>query len=166
MPRPNASGTALRRIMQHQLSTGKILVALAEAAQQAIIDGDIVRLEELAPRQRGLLDQQIAQERARKQVTTELSHLLGQDCVPTLSSLLPAFPPAEAKALDMLRGQIVETEQQMQTLNRSCAILLDNALDCVKFGLEAITSAALKPARYGVNLAQLSRPSFYIDSRA
>jgi hypothetical protein len=166
MPRPNASAAALRRIMHQQLTVGKTLVVFAQAAQQAIIDCDVVKLEALAPQQRGLLDQQSAQETARQQITCELSRLLGQDCVPTLSSLLPAFPPAEAKALELLRGQILETERRMQVLNRSSAILLDNALGCVKFGLETLTSAALKPARYGVNLAQLSRPSFYIDSRA
>lgn len=166
MPRPNSNAAALRRIMQQQLATGKTLITLAEASEQALIEGNTAKLEALAPQQRGLLDTQITQEMVRQQVTRDLSQMLGVERAPTLSALLPALPRTEAMALDTLRQQILETERRMDILNQRNGILLENALGYVKFSLEALTSAALKPARYGVNLARLSAPSFYVDSKA
>ena len=54
----------------------------------------------------------------------------------------------------------------MESQNQCNARLLENALGIVKFNLESLTTAALRPARYGVNMARLEAPSFYVDSKA
>jgi flagellar biosynthesis/type III secretory pathway chaperone len=166
MPRPNVSLVALRRVLQEQLVTGRALVALAEASEQALIEGDALKLEGLASQQRTLLASQMEQETARQQVTRELSSALGQVRVTTMSALLPALPAVDAAPLELLRRRILDTERRMELVNQRNARLLENQLDFVKFSLHALTSAALRPARYGVNLAQLAAPSFYIDSKA
>ena len=163
---PPAFAAALRRIMQQQLTTGRSLLALAEVSEQAIVEGDIRKLETLAPQQRTLIEQQIAQENARQQATTELSARLGLDKAPTLTTLLPELTPADAIALAALRTQILATQRRMESQNQCNAQLLENALGFVKFNLEALTTAALRPARYGTNMARLEAPSFYIDSKA
>ena len=160
-----AFAAALRRIMQQQLSTGRSLLALAELSEKAIIEGDTRQLEALVPQQRILIEQQLAQENARQQATAELSAKLGLNQAPTLTTLLPELSPGEAIALASLRTQILATQRRMESQNHCNAQLLENALGFVKFNLEALTSAALRPARYGVNMAQLEAPSFYIDSR-
>lgn len=151
--------------MQQQLSTGRSLLALAEVSEQAIVDGDIHKLEILAPQQRTLIEQQIAQENARQQATKELSAKLGLDNAPTLTTLLPELSPSDAIALAALRAQILATQRRMETQNQCNAQLLENALGFVKYNLETLTTAALRPARYGVNMARLEAPSFYIDSK-
>jgi flagellar biosynthesis/type III secretory pathway chaperone len=166
MPRPNFNTAALRRILQQQLGVGKELLALAGTMEQALIAGDVAALEALQPKQRKLLEEQTAQETARQQVTLGVSYALGMDRVPTLAAILSALPPAEAMALETLRRRILETEQEMEIVNTRNGRLLENALDFTKFSLDLLTSAALKPARYGTNLAHLAAPSFYIDSKA
>lgn len=166
MARQIASAAALRRTMLQQLTTGRALVALAEMTERALIAGDPARLETITPQQRALLEQQAAHEAARQQATAELSARCGMTGAPTLTGLLPALSPVDAQALAGLRARILETSRRADSLNRSNARLLENALEFVKFNLQALTSAALKPARYGVNLAQLAAPSFYIDSKA
>ena len=163
---PPAFAAALRRIMQQQLTTGRSLLALAEVSEQAIIEGDTRKLEELAPQQRTLMEQQLAQESTRLQTTAELSARLGLERAPTLSMLLPELAPSDAIALATLRTQILATQRRMESQNHCNAQLLENALGFVKFNLEALTTAALRPARYGVNMARLEAPSFYVDSKA
>lgn len=165
MPRP-AFAAALRRIMQQQLTTGRSLLALAEVSEKAIVEGDTHKLEALAPQQRTLIEQQIAQENARQNATAELTAKLGLDETPTLTTLLPELAPADAIALATLRTQILATQRRMDSQNQCNAVLLENALGFVKFNLEALTTAALRPARYGTNVARLEAPSFYVDSKA
>jgi len=152
--------------MQQQLTTGKSLIVLAQLAERAIIAGDTAKLEALEPQQRMLLEQQIQQETARQKLTAEIAALLKIDRAPTLTELLPRLPRSEAEPLALLRTDILKTQRRMEKLNRSNALLLENALEFVRFSLNAITTAALKPARYGVNMARLSAPAFYIDSKA
>lgn len=163
---PPAFAAALRRIMQQQLTTGKTLLALAEVSEKAIVEGDTQKLETLAPQQRILLEQQIAQENARQQAACELSARLGLEQAPTLTTLLPMLAPSDAIALAALRTQILATQRRMESQNQCNAQLLENALGFVKFNLEALTTAALRPAKYGVNMARLEAPSFYVDSKA
>src|SRR5690242_18647118 len=85
LARSNASIAALRRTMQQQLATGSALMVLAQIAEKAIIAGNALELETLTPRQKGLLDRQIALESARQQITLELSNALGMDRAATLS---------------------------------------------------------------------------------
>lgn len=152
--------------MQQELTLSKGLLALAERSERAIIDGDIETLDTLEQQQRSLLDQQVALETERQLITAELAKRLKFDRVPTLTELLPALPASEATPLAVLRRQMLATQRRLDTVNKSNARLLENAIEFVKFSLGALTSAALKPARYGVNLARLSTPSFYIDSKA
>ncbi len=152
--------------MQQQLATGRSLLALAEVSEKAIIEGDTRTLETLVPQQRILLEQQLAQENARQQATAELSAKLGLNQAPTLCTLLPELSPADAVALAALRTQILATQRRMESQNHCNAQLLENALGFVKFNLEALTTAALRPARYGLNMARLEAPSFYVDSKA
>ena len=166
MSRPTAFASTLKRIMQQQLATGRALLALAEDSERAIIAGDTRTLDSIVPQQRTLLEQQSQHENLRLQATAELTARLGMDQEPTLSSLLPLVSPSDAVALAILRTQIMAIHRRMESQNKCNAQLLDNALGFVKFNLEALTTAALKPARYGVNMAQLSAPSFYIDSKA
>jgi flagellar biosynthesis/type III secretory pathway chaperone len=152
--------------MQQQLTTGKSLLALAQVAERAIIAGDTQKLEEIEPSQRILLEQQAEQETARQKVTADIAAALKIDRAPTLSTLLPNLAPSDAEPLAKLRSEILQTQRRMDKINRSNAVLIENALEYIRFSLGAITSAALKPARYGVNMTQLAAPAFYIDSKA
>ncbi len=166
MSRPTPGAAALRRAMHLQLMTGRALLVLAELSERATIAGDTRALESLEPKQRGLLEQSSAHEFARRMAAAELAVALGLDGAATLKTLLGALLPGEAAQLIALRSQILDVNRRLERINASNARLLRNALGYVQFNLNALTSAALKPAKYGVNLAQISAPSFYVDSKA
>jgi hypothetical protein len=166
MPRPTTSIATLRRILQQELLSGKILVALAEESSVIIIAGDASKLPAIEERQRKVLEQQRHQETARIAATRNLAWGLGLERVPPLSELLKALTPHDAETLAQLRSNLLETQSQLERLNARNRLLLDNMLEYVRFSLEVLTSAALQPARYGTNLTQVAAPSFYIDSKA
>lgn len=166
MPKPTTSLVTLRRILQQELLSGKTLIALAEEAGEAIIAGDAERLPAIEARQKQALEQQRAQETARIAVTRELAWGLEIQRLPSLSELMQALPPREAESLSLLRTQLLETHLRLEKVNSRNRLLLENMLDYVRFSLQALTTAALQPARYGTNLTQVAAPSFYIDSKA
>ena len=84
----------------------------------------------------------------------------------SIGTRLPVLPAREQEPLRRLRLQLIDIHQQLERSNRRNRLLLENALDFVRFSLDALTTAALQPARYGTNLAQIAAPSFYIDSKA
>ena len=166
MPRPTTSIATLRRILQQELQTGKSLVSLAEEASAIIIAGEAEKRPALEARQRQVLELQRVQEAGRIAATRDLARGLGMERVPTLSELLKALPPQQATALSHLRARLLDTQAQLVQLNARNRLLLDNMLADVRFSLEALTTAALQPARYGTNLTQIAAPAFYIDSKA
>jgi flagellar biosynthesis/type III secretory pathway chaperone len=166
MSRPATNPATLRRILQEELQLGNRMVTLAEAETEAIIANDIVRLNALEAELHRCVKQQSAQEKARIAVTRELAGMLGLERVPTLLDLLPLLPPREQEALQRLRAQLLETQETLQNLNQRNRVLLDHALEFVRFSLELLTTAVLRPARYGTNLASIAAPTFYLDSKA
>lgn len=166
MAKQATSPATLRRILQEELQLGSRMVALAEAEMEAIIAHDIPRLNALEAEQQKCIKLQTVQEKARIAVTRELAGMLGLERFPTLSELLPLLPPREQEALQRLRTQLLETQETLQNLNQQNRVLLDHALDFVRFSLELLTSAVLRPARYGTNLASIAAPTFYLDSKA
>ena len=61
MAQTTASASALRRLMQQQLTTGKSLLALAQLTERAIIAGDTRKLEALEPESRAYTGQRRAE---------------------------------------------------------------------------------------------------------
>lgn len=166
MPRPHTNSSALRRILQQELLVGRRMVALAEEESEALIAGDVPRLTPLLIEHQQTLEQQEVLETARQSATRELAWACGQERATTLLDLLPALPAREQDALSQLRVQLLETHGQLEVLNRRNRDLLETSLDIVRYSLDALTSAALQPARYGTNIARIAAPAFYIDSKA
>ncbi len=166
MPRPTTTPTTLRRILQEELQVGKRMIALVEAESAAIVHHNIAQLNALEGELHRCMEQQTALEESRRVVTRELAWSYGEERMLTLAELLPLLPPREQEALKRLRDQLLETEEILQNLNRRNRTLLDHAMEFVRFSLDAITTAVLKPARYGTNLTKLAAPTFYVDSKA
>ena len=62
-------------------------------------------------------------------MTVEIATQLKIDRVPTLLELLPRIPRADAVALASLRTEILKTQRRMDKINRSNAVLLENAME-------------------------------------
>jgi hypothetical protein len=166
MANTNGSVAALRRALQQQLALGKRLVSLGEAQTDAIIAANIEQIMALEAEQAQTLLALEPLEQARAHAARELAWSLGFERVPSLSVLLPRLSERDQTALTGLRNQLLEVQRQMERIHARNRNLLEVALDYVQYSLELITSTALKPAAYGINLAHLAAPSFYIDSQA
>jgi hypothetical protein len=166
MSRRNTNSTTLRRLLQEELTLSRHLLALAEEQTDVIVANDVKGLTRLQGEQQRCLNQQRALEKARIAAVRDLAWATGLDRVPTLKNLLPGLPAREQQALEQLRLQLLEVHSGLDRVHARNRYLLENALDYVRFSLEALTSAALQPARYGTNLTRVTAPAFYIDSKA
>lgn len=166
MPRQNVNTMALRRILQQELLIGQRLVELSEAETEAIVANNISRLSTLELELRQRLEEQETLETSRLVAVRDLSWALGLEAIPTLTGLLSALPASERAALSQLRSQILETQAQLDRLTARNKNLINCVLEYIRFSLSMLSEAALSPARYGTNLAAVSTPTFYIDSKA
>ncbi len=166
MQKQTASPAALRRVMQQHLKLGRELVELAERQTEALVANDLPRLNALEAAQKQCATQQDMLDLERGVLTRELAFALGLDHVPSLSEMLPHFPAREQAGFDTLREDLLQTQEQLETLKSRNLLLLETALEYTNFSLDAITTALLQPARYGANLTHIAAPSFYIDSKA
>jgi hypothetical protein len=165
MSKPSLNTVALRRVLQQELMIGQRLVELSQAESEAIVANDITRLSMLELEMRQRLEDQEKLESARLVAVRDLAAALGMEGIPTLSLLLPRLPRSEREALSRLRVQILETQTTLDTLTARNRNLLGCVLEYVRFSLRMLSEAALTPARYGTNLAALSAPTFYVDSK-
>ncbi len=166
MPRPNTNPAALRRILQQEATLGKRLLALAQEETDVIVSENVPRLTTLQAEQQQCLKELQPLEQSRAVATRDLAWALGMERVPTLLGLLPALPAPHQSELRALRAELLALHQQLEIAQARNRRLIDNALEYVRFSLDLLTDAALQPARYGANLARLSAPTFYIDSKA
>jgi flagellar biosynthesis/type III secretory pathway chaperone len=166
MPRPRTNPAALRRILQQELAVGKRLADLAEEESDAIIHQNLVRMLALQEEQKECLQQQELLEVARLNATRDLAWGLGMDRVQTLAELLPGLPARDQDALQRLRTQLLETAGRLKMIDRRNRVLLEEAMHFIRFSLDTLTQAALQPPRYGSNMAVISTPAFYVDSKA
>lgn len=166
MPRINTNPMTLRRILQQELLLGKQLVTLAEEETDVIVRDDPPRLQELQLEQQKLFHNQIMLEATRVSATRDLAWKYGLDTLPTLSVLLGAMPEREREPFVRLRKELLDVQDRLDRIYKRNRLLLENALEYVRFSLELLTTATLMPARYGTNLASIDAPAFYIDSKA
>lgn len=156
----------LLRVLQQELLLGQHLMAISESETEAIIANDITRLSVLELDLRRHLEEQERLELARTGILRDLAFALRLEGLPTLTGLLTHLPPRERMLLSQLRVQILETQNELDKLTTRNKMLLENALEYVRFSLHALTEAALSPARYGTNLAAINTSTYYIDSKA
>lgn len=156
----------LLRILQQELLVGQRLVELSEAESEAIITNDIPRLSMLELELRRRMEEQEALEASRIVTLRDLAFALKLEGIPTLTALLAHLPTRERTLLGQLRLQLLETQVYLDKLTTRNRMLLENAMEYVRFSLHALTEAALSPARYGTNLAAINTPTYYIDSKA
>jgi|SRR5579871_4399501 len=166
MSRRNVSPTALRRLLQEELRLCKNLLALAEQQTDALVANKVHDLTRLQAEQQRCIEQQRALEKERTAVVRNLAWEVGLERVPTLRNLLPNLPQREQEPMEQLRLQLLEVHADLGRVHKRNRHLLESALNYVRFSLEVLTSAALKPARYGTNLTRIAAPTFYIDSKA
>jgi flagellar biosynthesis/type III secretory pathway chaperone len=166
MSRRNANPGMLRRLLQEEYLLCKRLLALAEQQTDALVTHNVQELTRLQGEQERCIAQQGTLEKTRTTVVRDLAWAAGLERVPTLKNLLPSLPPREQPPLEQLRLQLLEIHADLQKVHARNRHLLENALHYVRFSLDVLTSAVLKPARYGTNLTRVSSPAFYIDSKA
>ncbi|MCS6777562.1 MAG: flagellar protein FlgN [Chloroherpetonaceae bacterium] len=166
MPGNHRATQSLIQILQKELLVCRRLVELAEAESEAIIASDIARLSNLEIELRRRLEEQEQLESARIVAVRDIAFALRCNGLPTLAQLLPLLPEREQQVLAQLRVQILEAQAQLEVVTERNRMLLENALEYVRFSLDVLTGTALAPARYGTNLAALDAPVFYLDSKA
>ncbi len=165
MPRHNANIGTLRRILQQELSLGKRMAALVQEETDALVANNAEVVSIIEAELRACTAQHMLLESARITTIREIFRGLQLESAPTFSNLLAVLPPKDSFSLEKLRADILITQRTLEALNSRNRLLLDNLLEYVRFSLDAITSAALQPARYGSNLVRIATPAFYIDSR-
>ncbi len=162
----NLLSANLRRNLQHQLILARKLIRLSQEQTRALVSNDIVQIAVLETTVRESLSQQEGLEETRLQCTLEIAKALGLPPEATLVQVLPKLPPSDQRVLRQQRQEILKAHHELRALKEQNLHLLQNALDYVQFSLEAISSVAFKPSKYGTNLAALSSPSLLLDSRA
>lgn len=165
MPRPNTNVNTLRRILQQELALGRRMASIAQEETDALVNNNAALVAILEAELRQCTTQHAVLETARANTVRELSWALQMESFPTFGNLLAALPSRESESLEKLKDEILTIQRALEILNSRNRILLDNLLEYVRFSLDAITTAALQPARYGVNLVRIATPAFYVDSR-
>ena len=165
MPRPNTNVSTLRRILQQELALGKRIAALTRQETEALVENNPVIVASLEAELRHSMTQLSVLETGRISAIRELSWAMQIQALPTFGNLLASLPAKDRESLEKLRDEIMSTQRVLEAQNSQNRVLLDNLIEYVRFSLDAITTAALQPARYGANLVRIATPAFYVDSR-
>ncbi len=165
MPRPNTNISTLRRILQQELALGKRMALITQDETDALVENNAALVATLESELRQCMSQHAVLEACRVNAIRELAWAMQMQTLPTFGNLLAELPAKDSESLEKLRDEIMNTQRVLEILNARNRVLLDNLLEYVRFSLNAITSAALQPARYGSNLVRIATPAFYVDSR-
>lgn len=166
MPAFSFSPGGLRRVMKQQLCRAGQLLDLAHQLNHALQDDDVTELQDICLQQQVCLKSLDTLEKARIGIVQRLTVTSAAEKPCTLEQLMPHLPNNDRNALTAIRAEMMHIRENLELLQQQNRMLLTNAVHIVEFSLFALTEAALQPARYGTNLAQIAAPSFYVDSKA
>jgi hypothetical protein len=161
----------LARSLQQDLLLGRKLLRITEEQAQALRSHAPERVQELLVAGEMVAAQQREAEKQRNEAIRGLTRAVGIQTdsaapLPPLSEIALHLPLLDARRLLALRTEILSVEARIREASERNRALIQNALDFVQFSLQAITGAALKPSRYGVNPNALAAPTFYLDHKA
>jgi hypothetical protein len=161
----------LARALQQDLLLGRKLLGLTEQQAEALRNHEPQQVQELLAAGEIVAAQQLEAGRQRTEAVRELARALGLkpdggSSLPPLSDLALHLPLPDAHRLLALRTEILAVEERLREAGERNRALIQNALDFVQFSLQALTGAALKPAKYGMNPNALAAPIFYLDHKA
>jgi flagellar biosynthesis/type III secretory pathway chaperone len=161
----------LARALQQDLLLGRKLLDVTEHQAQALRNHEPERVQELLVAGEVVAAQQQEAGRQRVEAIQGLALALGMkpdagSALPPLSDLALHLPLPDARRLLALRSEILAVEERLREAAERNRALIQNALEFVQFSLQALTGAALKPSRYGVNPNAVVAPTFYLDHKA
>ncbi|MDR1535601.1 MAG: flagellar protein FlgN [Planctomycetota bacterium] len=139
----------LESILVRQIDLHREMLALAEDKREAIIAGNLEKLEKTVAEEKRLVSGIAAEEKRRLAVMPLIKAGLGLDDSPTrLGELLPGFPEPEGGRLAGIAADLRAAVEAVQVRNRHNAELLRTSLAHVESFLRSLAGAVRAGANY------------------
>lgn len=160
----------LIRVLQQECDTGGKLISEGKLLTDALIKLNHREVDEIQTRMQILHQRQEILDVERYQIAKNVAILSGimaekDAIIPPLSRLLNRLSSSEARRLSVIRDNIIKTNIELKTVNERNRVLLQNAVEYVRYTMQYLSNAALQPAKYGINPNALIKPVFYLDQR-
>lgn len=139
---------------------------LADSITDALLLDDLSRIVLLETRQAELCMRQAELERARVKAAGDLARVALSDPAASLSELIAMLPENEQMALQCMRQELLAKLEALRLLNERNRTLLEDGMRFVQEALDKLATAVVRPASYGTNLATVTAPAFFVDSKA
>lgn len=122
------------------------LIPIEEEKTRAIIANDLQALQEIADRERELVDQTSALEGKREQVASDIATVLGKNPKSiTLEQIVAVLKnqPKDQKKLQNVHDRLRKTVGRLQQINDQNKALLKEAMEMVEFNMNVIRSTRM-----------------------
>ena len=137
------------------------LIPIEEEKTRAIIANDLQALQEIADRERELVDQTSALEGKREQVASDIATVLGKNPKSiTLEQIVAVLKnqPKDQKKLQNVHDRLRKTVGRLQQINDQNKALLKEAMEMVEFNMNVIRSTRMSSgsSNYSSNASEVA----------
>jgi hypothetical protein len=138
----------LVKVLQTEEKLYHVLIDCAKEKTQILIRADVPALERLTDREQLTSDQLNAQGNQQKQLLNDIAVVLGktseQMTVSGLIALLDTQPKIQNRLIDA-RDHLIETANEMKSLNEQNVVLIQQAIELSEFDLTLFKSMRQAP---------------------
>ncbi len=168
--RTRAAVRVLRDTLQYDLTLARRLVEVAHALSRALVDADPERVAQLQAVADTVSERQESNDQRRLAAARSLADAVGigvgsEERAPSLLHIARALPGAEARPVVEIRERILGLHLELTAINERNRRLIENLRAATCFTMEALVSAASRPATYGP-AGPSKAPTVFIDQAA
>lgn len=168
--RPKKVSAELQLALKKDLSLARKMLCVLNAQSEALVANDARSVGMMEKHSRALVKEQEANDRVRESAIASLVAAAGLGtpgrAMPHLSEIAPRLPMSEARAILMLRREILATHEQIRCANDRNRALLESAITCVESTLDTIREFAFRPGAYGTNQNTLTPATIWLNQTA
>lgn len=149
MEQDQSAMDGLAQVLTTECQAYAELVNLASAEQTALRNRDVLALMQAMDSKRGVLAEIQEMERSRLGFASGLARAFDLGSNSSLLSVAARAAPAQAKRLTSLRNEILHHVENLSTLNRQNAILLNSSIELTNAALNFISFGRGAGSTYG-----------------
>ena len=149
-------------VLEQENAEYEILLELSRKKTPVIVQGDIVRLQEITDEEQNIIDRIHRLEPQREEHIHDIANVINKDVGQLkLENLIQMFAnnPREQKALSEIHDKLHDTLALMQNVNAQNRELLNGALEMVEFDLNLLQSFKRAPETANYNRGAYSAGS-------
>ncbi len=153
------------KLLGKQIGIWEEIISLALEKQQVLLEGDVIRLNEVVAREEMLIRDAGYLEQQRFEAFAKLAGSLNLPITSTLKEIVARCPKELGDTLEQSGTVLTGLLERMKGINSQNVSLIQQSLDLIQFTMESLVVSRQPPTYNPQDKKQKTNTSFLVDAK-